>query len=61
MRSEKANPMKLNLIGEKRTPYAKEQCSLRVNIIHQFSEHHISFDVFSAVTNLDGHIRHLVS
>ena len=61
MRSEKANPMKLDLIGEKYTPYAKEQCSLRVNIIHQFPEHHISFDVFSVVTNLDGLVRHLVS
>ena len=53
--------MKLDLIGEKYTPFAKEQCSLRVNIIHQFPEHHISFDVFSVVTNLDGLVRHLVS
>ena len=52
--------MKLNLIGKKHAPYAKEQCSLKVDIIHQFSEHHIPFDVFSAVTNLDGLVKLLV-
>ena len=31
-----------------------EQCSLAANIIHPFWEYHISFDVFSAVNNLDG-------
>ena len=43
--------------GKKQVPYTKEQCTLKVDIIHQFAEHHIFFDLFSAVTNLDGHIR----
>ena len=38
--------------GKSHAPYAKEQCSLKAYIIHLFPEHHISFDVFSAVTNL---------
>ena len=46
--------VKLNSIGEKHTPYAREQCSFKIDIIHQFPEHHIPFDVFSAVTNRDG-------
>ena len=52
--------MKLNLIGEKHGPYEKEQCSLKVDIIHQFLEHHIPFDVFSDVTYLDDLVRLLV-
>ena len=43
--------MKLNLPGGKK--HAKEQCSLKADIIHEFPEHHIHFDIFSAVTNLD--------
>ena len=38
-------------------PYAKEQSSLKVDIIHQFPEHHILFDVLSAVTNLYGLVK----
>ena len=45
---------------KKHALYAKEQCSLKVDIIFQFPEHHIPFDVFSAVTNLDGLIKVLV-
>ena len=41
-------------------PYAKEQCSLKADIIYQFPEHHIRFDVFSAVANLDGLIKLLM-
>ena len=29
-------------------------------MIHQFPEHHVTFDVFSAVTNLDGLVKLLV-
>ena len=46
--------------GKKHALYAKEQCSFKANIIHQFPEHHISFDVFSAVANLDGLVKLLV-
>ena len=46
--------------GKKHTPYAKEQCSLISDMIHQFPEHHVPFDVFSAVTNLDGLVKLLV-
>ena len=45
---------------KKHVPYAKEECSLKADIIHQFSEHHIPFDVLSAVTNLDGLVKLLV-
>ena len=38
-------------------PYVKEQWSLKTDIIHQFPEHHIPFDVFSAVTNPDGLVK----
>ena len=47
-------------MGKKHAPYAKEQCSLKTDIIHQFPEYHIHFDVFSAVTNLDGLVKLLV-
>ena len=53
--------MKLNLIGEKHAPYAKEQRSLKADIIHQLPEHHIPFEEFSAVTNLDGVVKLLVN
>ena len=43
------------------TPYKKEQCSLKTDIIHQFPEHHIPFDLFSALTNLDGIVKLLVN
>ena len=46
--------------GKKHAPYAKEQCSLKADIIHQFPEYQIPFDVFSAVTNLDGFVKLLV-
>ena len=52
-KKKKSNLVKLNLIGEKHASYAKEPCSLAANIIHPFREYHISFDVFSAVNNLD--------
>ena len=45
---------------KKHAPYAKEQCSLKADIIHQFPEHHILFDAFSAVTNLDELVQLLV-
>ena len=44
---EKANKkksnlvVKLNLIGEKHASYAKEQCSLKADIIHTFLKHHM--------------------
>ena len=41
--------------------YAKEQCSLRAGIIHQFPEHHTSVDVFFAVVNLDGLVKLFVN
>ena len=47
-------------LGKKHALYAKEIRSLKADIIHQFPEHHIFFDVFSAVTNLDGLVRLLV-
>ena len=33
---------------------------MKADIIHHFPEHHIPFDVFSAVTNLDGLLKLLV-
>ena len=33
--------------------HAKEQCSLKVDIIYQLTERHIPSDVFFAVTTLD--------
>ena len=33
---------------------------MKGDIIHQFPEHHIPFDVFSAVTNLDGLVKPFV-
>ena len=33
---------------------------MKADIIHQFPEHHIPFDVFSAVTNVDGLVKRLV-
>lgn len=42
---------------EKHAPYAKEQCSLKADNIFQLREHHIPFDVFSAVTNLNGLVK----
>ena len=39
---------------KKHALYAKEQCNLKADIIHQFPKHHIPFHAFSAVTNLDG-------
>ena len=39
---------------KKYASYAREQCSLKADIIHQFPELLILFDVFSAVINLDG-------
>ena len=33
---------------------------MKVDIIHQFSKHHILFHVFFAVTNLDGLYKFLV-
>ena len=47
-------------MGEKHPPYTKEQCSLKADIINHFPEHHVPFDVFSAVTNLDGLVIFLV-
>ena len=44
-------------MAKKHAPYAKEQCSLKADIIHQVPEHHIPFDAFSAVTNLDGLVK----
>ena len=44
--------MKLYLIGEKHAPYGKEQCSYKADIIDQFRQENIPFDVFYAVTNL---------
>ena len=46
--------------GKKHAPYTKEQCSLKANIIYQFPELHVPFDVFSDVTNLDGLVKLLV-
>ena len=46
--------------GKKHAPYAKEQCSLKANIIYQFPELHVPFNVFSDVTNLDGLVKLLV-
>ena len=40
--------------------HAKEQCSLKADIIHQFPELLILFDVFSAVINLDRLVKLLV-
>ena len=45
---------------ENHAPYAKEQCNLKADIIHQFPEHHIPFDIFSVVTNFDGLVKLLV-
>ena len=42
------------LLGKKYAPYEKEQYSLKTDIIHQFPEHHIPFEVSSAATNHDG-------
>ena len=55
--------MKLTLIWEKKQHvlYAKEQCSLRAGIIHQFPEHHTYVDVFFAVVNLDGLVKLFVN
>ena len=39
---------------KKYASYAREQCSFKADIIHQFPELLILFDVFSAVINLDG-------
>ena len=47
-------------LGKKHALFAKEIRSLKADIIHQFSEQHIFFDVFSAVSNLDGLVRFLV-
>ena len=48
-------------MGEKHVLYAKEQSSLKADIILQFPEHHILFYLFSAVTNLDGLVKILVN
>ena len=47
-------------MGENLAPYSKEQCSLKADITHQLPEDQDAFDVFSAVANLDGLIKHLV-
>ena len=58
---EKAiKPGEIEFDWKKYAPYAKEQCSLKADIIHQFPEHHITFHVFFAVTNLDGLVKLLV-
>ena len=44
-------------MGKKHARYAKEQCSLKADIIYQFQEHLIPFDVFSAGTYLDGFVK----
>ena len=53
--------MKLNLTGEKKYAlYETEIYSLKTDIIHQFSEHPMRFDLFSAATNLDELVKLLV-
>ena len=46
-------------VEKKHALYAKEQYNLKADIILPFPEHHnyIHFDVFSAVTNLDGLVK----
>ena len=39
--------------GKKHAAYGKKHYSLKADIIHQFPEHHVPFDVFSVLTNLD--------
>ena len=34
---------------------------MKTDIIHQFPKHHIPFDLFSALTNLDGIVKLLVN
>ena len=41
-------------------PYAKEQCSLKADIIHQFTERPIPSDVFFAVITFDRFAKLLV-
>ena len=43
--------------NKKHVPYLKEQCSLKADITHQFLEHHIPLDIFSAVNSLDGFVK----
>ena len=43
-------------LGKKHAPYVKEQYSLSIS----FPEHHIPYDVFSAVANLDGLVKLLL-
>ena len=48
-------------MGKIYAPYAKKQYSVKVDIIHQFPEHHIPIDAFFAIiTNLDGLVKLLV-
>ena len=60
-KKNKSNLVKLNLIGKKYAPYAKQQCSLKTDIIHEFQEHLIPLAGFSAVTNLDGLVKLLIN
>ena len=50
-------------VEKKHALYAKEQYNLKADIILPFPEHHnyIHFDVFSAVTNLDGLVKQLAN
>ena len=56
-KEKKSSLLKLNLTREKHAPYAKEHCSLKAGIIHQFPEDYIPTDAFAAVSILDGSVK----